>query len=87
VVVHAQSSASVLKIMSQPRNRFLQRNPEKGDLNQYWYSVKTIQAMADDVVEHASAGAAFLSTPSIYFSLPDDVRSRSKVFDVSFLFN
>ena len=65
------------------RNRFLLTNPEKEDLNQYWYSIPTIQAMVDEVVEHAEGQpVAFLSTPSIYFSLPREARAACKVFDL-----
>jgi len=36
-----------------------------------------------EVVAHGKEGAAFLSTPSIYFSLPKELRSKCKLFDVS----
>lgn len=45
------------------------RVPENGDFNQYWYSAKTIEALVAEVEEN-STKAAFLSTPSILFSLP-----------------
>ena len=72
-------------------NRFLARHKENADMNQYWYSKPTIDFMAKEV-EQLCAGsetvdpkkAAFLSTPSIYFSLKDKtVKANSKVFDVS----
>lgn len=58
---------------------------QKSDFNQYWYSSHTIKALAQEVVgacEIDVGGAAFLSTPSIYFSLPANVRQRSKLFDL-----
>ncbi|CAM9352794.1 unnamed protein product [Ectocarpus sp. 6 AP-2014] len=64
------------------RNRFLMKNPENGDLNQYWYSKATIDAIAAEVEEFGSGGTAFLSTPSIYFSLDRDLRAKCKVFDL-----
>ena len=63
-------------------------------MNQYWYSKPTIEFMAREVEQQCGnsgdAGdpeakkCAFLSTPSIYFSLKDRaVKGNSKVFDVS----
>ena len=76
-------------------NRFLARHKENADMNQYWYSKATIDFMASEVEQQcggSEAGAenakksAFLSTPSIYFSLKDKaVKANSKVFDVSHL--
>ena len=74
-------------------NKFLARHKENADMNQYWYSKPTIEFMAREVEQvcgGSEAGvadakkAAFLSTPSIYFSLKDKaVKENSKVFDVS----
>ena len=49
----------------------------------YWYSTDTIKAIADEVEEVATK-AAFLSTPSIYFSLKKSspVRQSSWVLDL-----
>jgi len=63
-------------------NRFLLRNAEKADLNQYWYSKKTIEKMVDDVCRYGGKKIAFLSTPSIYFSLPENIRNKSTLFDL-----
>ena len=73
--------------------KFLKENVEDGDYNQYWYSTYTIDRIVEDLVEGAKGEGAqgegttrklvFLSTPSLYFSLPEDVRARSFVFDVS----
>jgi hypothetical protein len=43
------------------------------------YSAATIEAMVADVEAEAKA-AAFLSTPSVYFSLRDEVRTRRRHF-------
>eukprot|EP00933_Yihiella_yeosuensis_P028580 TRINITY_DN22426_c1_g1_i1.p1 TRINITY_DN22426_c1_g1~~TRINITY_DN22426_c1_g1_i1.p1 ORF type:complete len:382 (-),score=90.96 TRINITY_DN22426_c1_g1_i1:67-1212(-) len=59
---------------------FLSTTGERADLNQYWYSTKTIAALVQQALE-AGGQAAFVSTPSIYFSLPDEARQRSKVLD------
>lgn len=62
---------------------FLGDNPEDADLNQYWYSSYTIKQIVAELVEQGGR-MAFLSTPSLYFSLPDELRSKCYVFDVSF---
>ena len=56
-------------------------------MNQYWYSAPTIRAMVAEVELNATR-CAFLSTPSVYFSLPEDspVRRESVVFDIDDLF-
>ncbi|CAN0049718.1 unnamed protein product, partial [Discosporangium mesarthrocarpum] len=76
---------------------------QNGDLNQYWYSKDTIEAIAGgindcpprqetlsadstnparEVADFGSHGTAFLSTPSVYFSLGDGLRAKCKVFDL-----
>lgn len=59
---------------------FLKGNPEDGDYNQYWYSTYSIQQMVE---ECALVGGriGFLSTPSVYFSLEDELRNQCFVFD------
>ena len=67
------------------KNRFLSTTKEVEDLNQDWYSNRTISAMArdgEDVCAAPETRAAFLSTPSVYFSLSKDVRARSWCFDL-----
>ena len=64
-------------------NAFLTKYGEKEDLNQYWYSDHTIKVMVEEVMANATK-ACFLSTPSIYFSLPkkSEVRKQSWLFDL-----
>lgn len=82
------SSSSSAPAPAKPRaNRFLLRTREKADLNQYWYSPATIDALvaeALDVVEDGgkSLRTAFISTPSLYFSLPPDQRAGCVVLDI-----
>ena len=74
-------------------NRFLARYQENADMNQYWYSKATIEFMAREVEGQCGGSpagdpdakrCAFLSTPSIYFSLKDKaVKANSKCLDVS----
>ncbi|KAJ7545695.1 hypothetical protein O6H91_08G005900 [Diphasiastrum complanatum] len=61
---------------------FLLQTPEKRELNQYWYSPHTIATLVKEIEEHAKK-AAFLSTPSVFFSLKDPgLKSGSCIFDV-----
>ena len=69
--------------------KFIEDNPEDGDHNQYWYSESTIAAIIrDQVDQYEIAGSpaggltiAFLSTPSLYYSLPEALRQNSYLFD------
>ena len=65
--------------------RFLLRNPEKAEHNQYWYSPPTIEVLAGEAVALASVSTegsapcriAFISTPSLYFAVPAAQREAS----------
>ncbi|KAL0479924.1 N(6)-adenine-specific DNA methyltransferase [Acrasis kona] len=71
-------------------NKFLLRNKENSLLNQYWYSTKTIDTIILEVEDHISKRSsknlpwriAFVSTPSIYFSIAEAQRSQCNVFDI-----
>lgn len=55
---------------------------EKAEFNQYWYSPDTIERMVN-AIQSCSKRVAFLSTPSIYFSLTDPaLKEASVLFDV-----
>ena len=70
--------------MSSTANDFLSGTKENEDLNQYWYSNKTIAALVDEIQSSGAKKIAFLSTPSLYFSLTDSaLKAASYVFDVS----
>ena len=54
---------------------------EDSTLNQYWYADATIAALVKEIEMHATK-AAFLSAPSLYFSLTkDELKKNSKVFE------
>jgi hypothetical protein len=59
---------------------FLSDNPEKLVLNQYWFSPFTIKSMVADL--NTAKKIAFLSTPSLYFSIDSELRSNSNLFDL-----
>lgn len=57
------------------------RHGEKLMMNQYWYSAKTIETMVAEI-EDVGKRVAFLSTPSLYFSLKNEkVKRESRLFD------
>ena len=69
--------------------KFIEDTPELAGHNQYWYSEKTINVIVQDQIDqHAIAGSpsgglvcVFLSTPSLYYSLPEAIRQNSYLFD------
>jgi hypothetical protein len=70
-------------------NVFLSQTNENRDLNQYWYSKNTIETLCNAMQEglKISKGrrVAFLSTPSLYFSLSPEEKEHCAVFDVSLI--
>ena len=63
-------------------NPFLARHKEKSEFNQYWYSKATINFIVSEC-ESQGKRIAFLSTPSIYFSLKNkEIKAQSKCLDV-----
>ena len=62
---------------------------DKADLNQYWYSAATIATLVDVVRSHclpaqqpdATLDVAFISTPSLFFSLSPVERARSRLLE------
>ena len=67
-------------------NSFLAQTGENRELNQYWYSKHTIDVLCNAVREQLQQRAsrvAFLSTPSLFFSLSPKEREQCVLFDVS----
>jgi hypothetical protein len=62
-------------------NRFLARWTENSEFNQYWYSQHTIETLVQEVAVQGLVTVACVSTPSIYFSLPPDLKALAKVLD------
>ena len=61
-------------------NTFLKLNPEKEKLNQYWFSEQTISFLVNQVEKHGN-NIALISCPSIFFSLPAELKEKSFLFD------
>jgi len=60
---------------------FLAQHGEKLKLNQYWYSIPTIETLVEEIEERATK-VAFLSTPSLFFSLKNqELANNSILFD------
>eukprot|EP00906_Rhabdomonas_costata_P025408 RCo036328 len=60
---------------------FLLRNPEKAELNQYWYSAKTIEQVVRELETVSPKRVAFVSTPSLFFSVSEEFRKNSSLLD------
>jgi hypothetical protein len=62
-------------------------NDENANLNQYWFSEDTRNTLCEAVRESISlkggstTRVAFLSTPSLYFTLSDEERKQCTLFD------
>lgn len=69
--------------------KFFMRYKEKENLNQYWFSENTISALVNEIESLFNEGfiqIACISTPSLYFSLPEQVKKCAKVFDIDTAF-
>ena len=72
---------------------FIQETKERTDLNQYWYSPTTIETLVGEIQDLYDDDetnnkdplrnlAALVSCPSIYFALPEHLKSRCVVLDL-----
>ena len=73
--------------MATKANRFVSKTGGNAEFNQYWYSPPTIEALvaACGALEREgkpAPRAAFLSTPSLYHSMPPKVRKEAALFDL-----
>jgi len=87
-VVNKTSSLDTTDDKDDNTNTFLTQTNENRDLNQYWYSKKTIDTLCNAIREGLSlvdggSRVAFLSTPSLFFSLSPKERQQCVLFDVS----
>ena len=66
-------------------NKFLKLNKEKADFNQYWFSEKSIEFIINQIKKvyknDKAIKIAFVSTPSIFFSLPEEIKDHSWLFE------
>ena len=68
------------------KEQFLLNCSEDGQFNQYWYSVDTISTLCSAILEAISSlpksqkrRIAFLSTPSLYYSMPNKSHSENNI--------
>ncbi|CAM6128232.1 unnamed protein product [Calypogeia fissa] len=60
-------------------NAFVAMTKEKWEFNQYWYSAHTVNVITKEIQANATK-VAFLSTPSVYFSLEDQQLQQCSFF-------
>jgi hypothetical protein len=72
---------TMASVGSKSNKDFIDAFREKEQFNQYWYSRYTISKVVEEIVA-VGGSVAFLSTPSLYFSLPEEIRQNCYVFDV-----
>ncbi len=84
---NCQSKKVVVPEEESPANVFLSQTDENRNLNQYWYSKNTIEtlchAMRESLLNSKGKRVAFLSTPSLFFSLSPAEQEYCVIFDVS----
>ena len=85
----ASSRFAKLSVTEQERGddqSFIGNTPENSNFNQYWYSSETIEVLTTAILEiltlFEGKRVAFLSTPSLYFALPEEKRKHCNVFEV-----
>ena len=68
------------KRVESKKNKFLKITGEKEEFNQYWFSEMTIDFIINQVERYGKT-IAFISTPSIFFSVTPEVQEKSILFD------
>ena len=59
--------------MATGASKFLATTSERSDMNQYWYSANSIETLVAEALE-CEGPVAFVSTPSLYLSIPESIR-------------
>jgi hypothetical protein len=74
---------NVNKKVDSKTNKFLKLNPENENLNQYWFSESTIQFFTYQIEKYSnqSEKIAFISTPSLFFTVNSEIQNKSYLFD------
>ena len=85
---NAHQTPGVIEEEENKENSFLAQTGENRELNQYWYSKHTIDVLCNAIreqLQQRGSRVAFLSTPSLFFSLSPKEREQCVLFDVSLL--
>jgi hypothetical protein len=69
------------KKVASKNNTFLKLNHEKEKFNQYWFSEKSINFIVNQIEKYGGT-IALISCPSIFFTLNNDVKEKSFLFDI-----
>ena len=68
------------KKLESKKNKFLKVYSEKEDFNQYWFSENTIDFIVKQIEKNGKK-VAFVSTPSVFFSVNEELQKNSILFD------
>jgi hypothetical protein len=69
------------KKVASKNNTFLKLYHEKEKFNQYWFSEKSISFIVNQIEKYGST-IALISCPSIFFSLNNEMKDKSFLFDI-----
>ncbi len=73
------------KKLESKKNKFLKVYGEKEDFNQYWFSETTIEFIVNQIEKYGKR-VAFVSTPSVFFSVNENLQKNSVLFDYDEIF-
>jgi len=73
------------KKLESKKNKFLKVYGEKEDFNQYWFSEATIEFIVNQIEKYGKR-VAFVSTPSVFFSVNETLQKNSILFDYDEIF-
>lgn len=76
-----QGDETKTRNLEKTSNQFLSQCKENLKIQQYWFSKETVAVIVAEIQEFASK-VAFLSTPSVYFSLTSiELKKNSSLFE------
>ena len=70
------------KRVQSKKNRFLKITTENENYNQYWFSESNIDFFINQVLKHGCNRIGFIATPSVFFSLDNEYKEKSYMFDI-----
>ena len=74
------------KKIESKKNKFLKVYGEKENFNQYWFSENTIDFIVKQI-EKNGIKVAFVSTPSVFFSVKEELQKNGILFDYDDIFS
>ena len=73
------------KKIESKKNKFLKVYGEKEQFNQYWFSENTIEFIVKQVEKYGKK-VAFVCTPSVFFSVNEEIQKNGILFDYDEIF-